>query len=147
MAGWTESPRDPTLLAPGQELTINELLLRYLDFAESYYVDETRRPTGELIQMKYALGPLRKLYGRTRAIDFGPLSFKAVRQSMVDEGRLSRNVINRRLNRIRRAIKWAVSEELIPPSVYEGLRAVSPLKFGRTTSRNATRETCSAGAR
>ena len=32
--------------------------------------------------MKYALRPLRKLYGRTRAADFGPPSLKAVRQNM-----------------------------------------------------------------
>jgi integrase len=115
-------------------LTINGLLLRYLDFAENYYIDECGRATGELEQMKQALRPLRKLYGRSLAAEFGPLALKAVRQHLVDEKRLSRNVINRRMNRIRRAIRWAVSEQLNPPSVYEGLRSVDPLKYGRTTA-------------
>ena len=32
---------------------------------------------------------------------------------------------NRRIGRIKRAFKWAVAEELIPPSVFHGLQAVA----------------------
>lgn len=37
--------------------------------------------------------------------------------------------------RIKRFIKWAVSEELAPPSAYEATRTVSGLRYGRTTAR------------
>jgi hypothetical protein len=53
---------------------------------------------------------------------------------MVDND-LSRGVVNNRMDRIKRFFKWAVGEELVPPSVYEGLRAVAGLKYGRTEAR------------
>ena len=71
-----------------------------------------------------ALGPVRLLYGSLAAREFGPLKLKAVRQYMIEQG-LARGVINHRVNRIKRVIKWAVSEELLPPSVYEGARTVT----------------------
>jgi integrase len=56
---------------------------------------------------------------------------------MVDVENLSRKVVNHRISRIRRFFKWAVSEELAPPSILEGLRAVDGLRYGRTTAREA----------
>jgi integrase len=53
---------------------------------------------------------------------------------MVDSG-LSRGVVNHRVNKIKRLFKWAVSEELLPSSVCEGLRTVAGLIYGRTTAR------------
>src|SRR5262249_20685670 len=41
---------------------------------------------GPLEQVKYALRPVRELYGDAPAADFGPVAFKAVRQKMVDSG-------------------------------------------------------------
>jgi integrase len=46
-----------------------------------------------------------------------------------------RSEINRRVGRIVRMFKWAVSEELVPPSVYEALRTVSGLRKGRSGAR------------
>ena len=77
-----------------------------------------------------ALRPLLKLYGRTKAAEFGPRALKAVRQDMVELG-WTRKYLNRHVDRIKRTFKWAVAEELVPPSVYEGLRAVAGLKYGR----------------
>jgi hypothetical protein len=53
-------------------LTANELLLVYLDFAASYYVDDNGQPTSELKDLRYALRPVRRLFGQTLAVDFGP---------------------------------------------------------------------------
>jgi len=116
-------------------LMVNALLLRYMAFAETYYVDAQGQPSKELTDMKYALRPVRKLYGRILARDFGPLALKAVRQYMIEEGKLCRGVTNARINRIRRVFKWAVSEELAPKGTYEALRAVDGLRRGRTTAR------------
>lgn len=44
---------------------------------------------------------------------------------------LSRRVINQRIDHIRRVFKWAVSEELVPSSVYEALKTVAGLRRGR----------------
>jgi integrase len=48
---------------------------------------------------------------------------------------LSRGVINTRVGRIKRLFKWAVAEELVPPSVYHGLQAVAGLSFSRSLAR------------
>lgn len=132
-AASNEEERPRRILEAGFDLSIANVLLRYKTFAESYYV-KNGKPTKELADMKYALRPLRQLFGDTLARDFGPLKLKMVRQAMVDSD-LSRGVINNRVNRVKRFFKWAVAEELVPPSVYEGLRAVTGLKYGRTEAR------------
>lgn len=117
----------------GNQLTVVEIMLRYRDFAAVYY-SRNGTPTKEFEEMKYALRVLRLLYGTIPANDIGPLKLKAIRQHMIDAD-LSRGVINQRINRIKRFFKWAVSEELIPSSVYEGLRTVVGLRYGRTEAR------------
>ncbi len=52
---------------------------------------------------------------------------------MVDAG-LSRGVVNHRVRRIKRAFKWAVEEELVPPPVYQGLATVAGLRKGRSAT-------------
>jgi len=116
-----------------RELTVAALILQYWQFAETYYVKDGQ-PTKELVSMREALRPVRRLFGDTQAEQFGPRSLKLVRDHMVDAG-LSRKVINQRINRIKRAFKWAVAEELVPPSVLHGLQAVTGLRFGRTPAR------------
>ena len=101
---------------------VSQLVLQYDDFAKGYYVRDSE-PGKECVEIKLAMRPLLQLYGTERAINFGPLALKAVRQEMVDAD-LSRGVVNRRVNKIKRMFKWAVSEELLPSSVYEGLRTV-----------------------
>jgi hypothetical protein len=86
-------------------LTIVELLARYLDYADGYYRHPDGTLTREILCLKDAFRPLRRLYGHTLAAEFGPLSLKSVRQWMIDAG-LCRTNINRRINRIRRLFKW-----------------------------------------
>jgi len=84
--------------------------------------------------MKEALGHMCKTFGSLLAVEFGPLKLKAVRQQMIDAG-LARGVINNRVNRIKRVIKWAVSEELLPAGAYEAVQTVSGLRFGRSEAK------------
>src|SRR5262249_48603540 len=51
------------------------------------------------------------------------------------ERALSRNVVNQRIDHIKRLLKWAVAEELVPPAVYQGLQAVRGLQKGRSDAR------------
>jgi integrase len=55
---------------------------------------------------------------------------------MIDSG-LCRSEINRRIGRVVRAFKWAVSEELVPPSVHQALQTVSGLRRGRADVRES----------
>lgn len=116
--------------------TVAEVVAAYRRFARAYYVrgDE---PTKEYVEMRYAARPLLRLFSSLPAESFGPKALRTVQRQLESEARLSRRVINRRINRIRRIFKWAVSEELVPLSLYEGLRTLPPLKYGRTAAPEA----------
>jgi integrase len=119
----------------GGDLTVNELALSFIRWAESYYV-KNGEPTTEVWNVKAAIRTLRQLYGHTPARDFGPLALKAVRQALIDSG-ICRNEVNRRTRLIVRAFRWAVENELVPASVHHGLRAVSGLRRGRCEVRES----------
>lgn len=114
IAEWlTNGRRLPaTDTASGGDLSVNEMLLSYLGHVDGYYV-KNGKPTVEPGNIRLAIRPLRQLYGNTPARDFGPLGLKAVRKAMIDAG-LCRIEINRRIGRLIRAFKWAVSEEMAP---------------------------------
>ena len=131
VAEWLCNGRRVAQDAPG--LTIAETILAYWNFARTYY-RKNGETTDELYGIKAAMRPLRKAYASLPVADFGPLKLKAVRQAMIDEGH-SRKYINDNVNRIKRMFRWAVENELAPPSVYHGLQAVSGLKRGRSTAR------------
>lgn len=120
-------------LASDVNITVVEVLSAYRKFAESYY-----RKNGEVTReygcIKEALKIVRELYGRSNAAEFGPLALKAVRQKMIGYG-WSRGYINKSVGRIRRCFKWAVENELVQPSIYHGLMAVSGLRRGRTEAK------------
>ena len=104
--------------------TVDEVILAFWRHAESTTAAPDGTPTGELANFRDSLRPLRRLYGGTPAAGFGPLAFKAVRQAMIDAG-LARTTINQRIGRIVHVFKWAVAEELVPPTVHQGLKTVS----------------------
>jgi integrase len=110
-------------------LSVNELIVRYLEFARKYY-QRDGQPTGEIGKICDALRPVRKLYGLTPASVFGPLALKTVREALVTAGQ-ARTTVNYHVGKIKRMFKWAVENELIPPSVYHGLAAVAGLRYGR----------------
>ena len=115
-----------------QDFTVNELLACFLDHAKTYYV-KNGLPTKEQENLRYAMKPLAELYGPTAVREFGPSELKTVRQVMVDRD-LCRNVVNARVNRIRRIFRWGVESELVEPNTLHAMEAVSPLKRGRTNA-------------
>ncbi len=122
----------------GERLLIAALVVKYDDFARAYYVKDGV-PMDERSVIKAAFAPLLKLYGSTPADEFGPKRLKAVRQEIITKGRkrdgclLTRDYVNYRSQCILRMFRWAVEEELVPPAVYQGLRAVAGLRKGKTT--------------
>ncbi|QDU70449.1 site-specific integrase [Mucisphaera calidilacus] len=131
-AGHRHTP-SPTRKAAAQELAVCELVLAYLRFAQTYYV-KNGRVTGEYANMRDAARPMVRLFGDVPVHAFGPVSLKAVRQAMVDEG-LSRRVVNGRVNRIRRIFRWGVEDQLVDPLTLQALEAVGSLKKGRCSAR------------
>jgi integrase len=111
------------------DLSVNEMLEAYLHHADSFYV-KNGQPTTEPVNIRLAIRPLRQLYGLTLAREFGPLRLKTVRQAFIDSG-LCRSEINKRVRHVLCAFKWAVGEEMVPPCVHHGLKAVPGLRRGR----------------
>jgi integrase len=150
LAEWEVSGR--SIPRPAGDLTINELLLRFMEYAQEHYRHADGRPGQELVHYRRTLKPLRVLYGATPAREFSPLALKAVRSAMIDGSWMAeaeserrrrcghrldccRRTVNQRVNRIRHVFKWAVENELVPPSVLHGLQAVRGLQAGRSAAR------------
>lgn len=113
-------------------LTVDDLVLLYLDHATAYYTKDGAA-TSEIHAIRAACRPLVKLFGRTRARDFGPAKLKQVRDEMVLIGWVRKSV-NAQTHRLKRIIRWAVENEHLPPDVLTAVGAVPGLRKGRTTA-------------
>jgi integrase len=116
-----------------QAVTMAGLMNAYWKFAKGYYV-KNGKPTDTQAGIKAALKVVRRFYGHTLAVDFGPLALKAIQKHLV-EADLSRRYINDHTERIRRMFRWAASEEMIPASIVQALDTVPGLRKGRTKAR------------
>lgn len=127
--------KDGTALKSDSGLTVNEIALAFLKHAQRYYV-KNGVVTTEFDCIKSAVRPLVALYGETSASTFGPIALKAVRQQMIDSGKMCRRFINMSISRIRRMFRWAVENELVEPAVLQKLEAIAPLLAGRTAAKD-----------
>ena len=109
-------------------LTVNDLLLAYLQWAKAHYVPRRRKDDQNRF-IRYAAAVVRELFGPTPAAEFGPKRLRAVQQAMADRG-WSRGTVNAQVERVRRMFKWAVAEELLPGTVYHALRTVEGIRRG-----------------
>ncbi|MBN2293939.1 MAG: tyrosine-type recombinase/integrase [Pirellulales bacterium] len=134
------SPSDPN------DWTVAELVVKYDDFASKHYV-KNGEPTDD--RYRAAIGPLVTMFGSTLAKEFGPKKLKALRECIIQRGNirtakfddlgnlvtpgesLGRGYVNNLMKSVVRIFKWAVTEEKVPPSVPEALRAVGGLRKGR----------------
>ena len=134
IAEWLPSGRRTVAgRAAAYALTNSELAAAYWRHAESYYRKDGR-PTVEIAKLRVILKPLRHLFGRTAAAEFGPLRLKAIRNGLVASGK-SRRYINDQIGRLKRMFRWGVENELIPATVYQALCAVAGLRKGRSDAR------------
>lgn len=116
-------------------ITVVELIAAYWKFAERYY-RKGGKPTSELSVLRLAVRDLKSFYGKEPADEFGPLKLKAIREHWIAQGH-TRKTINDQAGRIKRLYRWAVSEELIPATVYQALASVAGLSAGRTAAKES----------
>jgi integrase len=114
------------------EPTVAEVVLRYLEYCDTYY----RTPTGErtstygnALQAARALRP----FDDTPAAKFGPRKLGMIRDSEAARGR-PRVGCNTLVKNIRRVFQWAEAQELVPRNTYNSLKTVEPLRLGRTVA-------------
>jgi integrase len=125
---------DPSTPSWGEPPTVAEILAAYWGHAEVYYSKPDGSPSPELHCLRAALAPVRRLYDDLPAREFTPKKLAALREAMIEAG-LTRSTINRNVGRVKRVFKWAVANELVPPSVSHGLQVVAGLKAGRSGAR------------
>jgi hypothetical protein len=132
IAEWEARGRRP--LVEPFDLTVVELLERFLDHAECYYRSHDGSPTSEVACFRSIIPILVELYGDTMATEFGPRQLKATRDRMIARG-WTRNTINKSCSRVRTIFRWAAEETLLPASVYQSLTVVAGLRRGRSDAR------------
>ena len=115
---------------PRDGISVAEVLLAYLEFAVGHFVRPDGTTTHEVDEYKLTLRYVREIYSNMPAAEFGPLALKAIRKRFVDAG-WCRNLVNQRVNRVRRIFKWAAGEELVGFDVYQRLTTVAGLAKGR----------------
>lgn len=117
--------------------SIEDLLADYWVHATSWYLTPDGKPSRELDNIRYALRPLRALYGPVPAESFGPLQLKAHREHLIRLGTLCRKTINQRVDIVRRVFKWAVAEQKVSAGLFNALSCVRNLPFGRGGARES----------
>lgn len=125
-------------------LSINELCDAFWEHAKRHY----RRPDGsqttEVSEYRLCIRALRHLYADNTVASFTPLALKAVRTLLVTgyehprygkQPALARNVINKRISRIRHMFAWAVENDMVSVDVLTALEKVQGLQAGRSEVR------------
>ncbi|MFN0135526.1 MAG: tyrosine-type recombinase/integrase [Phycisphaerae bacterium] len=130
-------PVEPARTEKPEQLALIVLLRDFYRFAKRHYDD------GEFRSFLAAMRLMKKLYGRTPAVEFGPKKLRMLREQMIrgdateDPPRKpwSRKYINQQVQRIRRIFKWAVAHEMVPAAAHQALCTLEPLKRGRSDAR------------
>lgn len=114
-------------------VTCDELMDRFLRHADAYYGSDTSGRT-QVKHFEGAVKVVHRLYGKTPAIDFGPLCLMAVRQGFVGLG-WRRSYVNQQTQRVKRMFLWGAQYEIIPLSEkVKALETVEGLKRGKTAA-------------
>ena len=129
----------------GTGVTCTELCAAYWRHARAHYRKKDGTPTTHIHTVRQVIRDFRRFYGSIPVAEFGPRSLVAMRQVWI-EGRhrvgddqtpspLSRKFVNDLTSQLKLIFKWGVAQELVPASVYEGLRTVAGLSAGRSSAR------------
>jgi integrase len=131
IAEWIQAGRTYVNPDVSDGLNVNGVLLAYRRHCEQVYVTPEGLNEKEIERINLAMRPVMNLYGTVPAVQFGPKALKAVVGVMI-ESELHRRTINQRIGIIKRAFRWAASEELIPAFISQGLSTVEGLRKGRS---------------
>jgi integrase len=115
------------LVNAARPLSVGELCERFVlamreEYGPKSWWEEVARLVAQTLCVKHA---------GMEAATFGPKSLQDIQQTLLKEGRLTRYGINRRKQHIVALFKWAVSQELVLPSVWHSLQAVKAIRRGK----------------
>jgi integrase len=122
-----EMEGNPSFSLHGEkEVTLDEVAIAYLDHAERLF-DKSHYENYQTA-LKFATD----LYGHRPVAEFSPLKLRTVRDVIVRTRgtKCCRKTINRLVDRVRTALSWGVSMELLESRIVDNLRKVKPLPKG-----------------
>ncbi len=118
--------------------TVGELVELFTAWAARYYRRTNGTTTGEHVNLEIASRPLVELFGGAHAAQFNTKHLGLIREQLLDlkfpktgKLRLSRKVINQRIQSIRRIFRWGEEEGLVPEGKTAHLATLKHLKPGR----------------
>ncbi len=125
-----------SLPVPKDQLVMLELVDKFLQHCDVYYVDRAGNPTSTIYEMTRVTSTLTELYGDVPVKDFGPLALRAVRQVWIKDD-LTITTINKYTGKVRALFKWGVSNQLVDNEVYQAVCTVPGLRHGRGVGRDS----------
>lgn len=112
------------------DMTLDELIREYLDYADEYYRRGDGSPTGQAVNLELALRPLMTCMPVSR---FGLNQLHRYRDGLIRRG-LQRSTINQWCGWVRGCFRWAAQRGLIEPRISAELALMDPLRYGRGRS-------------
>lgn len=133
IAKWLHNGRRlPDESAEEVGFSVNEVALGFLKDCEQRFANRRSGRKG-MYRVKLAIKPLKRLFGRERAAEFGPRSLVRVRDELVSYG-YARTTVNEYVCIVKDVFRWAVRDEMLAPIVYHALSAVTGLRSGDSTA-------------
>ena len=123
--------------SPG-DIMLVELAARFMVSHKGYYKRSSEGFDKQLHRFHIALSFPLALFAELPAAQFGAKKLIETRDAMVASNRFTRGYINTLINCIRRVFSWGVEQELVTPACLTALRAVSPLKRGRSEAKESS---------
>jgi hypothetical protein len=124
--------RMPATRSGTGDLTVNELVLRYMDdHAAGYYVDPAaKEPSSEQHCLALAFRPLTRLFGDLPVGEFDSLKLEALQSAMASGCWMTakerkhhekqkrpigcaRSTVNRHVDRVKRLFRWGCAKKLV----------------------------------
>jgi integrase len=117
--------------------TVRSLWAAFHRWALGYYRLPTGEQSREVENQKDAVRELLSLFGDRRTLEVTKKDLETVRQAMIDR-KLSRGVINKRMNKIVRIFVWGTEEGrgLVPEQVAAVLRMIRRLEAHRSPAQD-----------
>ena len=139
VAEW-QAGRSPAVQRPQlADVTLAVVIAGYLKHAHNYYT-RNGKLSSEYANVRRACLNAARVYGHLPMSEFGPTRLKTLQAEWAAVGyvRITVNQDVRRVVRVVRAGRWAVSDELVEPGVLEALRSVEGLRKGRSVGDGIT---------
>lgn len=118
---------------PQTAVSITDICVGYVLHAKTYYVKNGKQ-TSEYGNIRRAIKLFRADFGDMTATFFRPTMLKDWREKLIAM-KLSRPTINKYVRHVRSVFKFAASNDHIPMSVHDNLKAIENLRKGRSIAK------------